>query len=114
MFFYNQIFNPQCQTYYNQHQAQLQSFQQKYYPIQNNNMNTYQYTPYQLYQIGSFYQNPNGQIFQYKIQQENEVLKAVKAMKDLCESFKKLDDEHQQQAILLSLGVMAKEFGWDR
>lgn len=44
--------------------------------------------------------------------QNREVMNAVKAFRDLCESVKKLDSQHQQQAFLLCLGEAAKEFGW--
>ena len=44
--------------------------------------------------------------------QSNEVIKAVKAMHDLCDAVKNMDTEHQQQATALCLAEIAREFGW--
>lgn len=49
---------------------------------------------------------------QYQARQNEEVAKAVKAIHDLCEAVKKLDDQHQQIAFSACLAEMAKEFHW--
>lgn len=49
---------------------------------------------------------------QYQQNQNNEVAKAVKATRDLCEAVNKLDAEHQQQAVYACLAVLAGELGW--
>ena len=48
----------------------------------------------------------------YKAQQSAEVMKAEKAMHDLCSAVKKMDESHQQEAFFTCLAVMAQEFGW--
>lgn len=49
---------------------------------------------------------------QYQVQQDINVADAVKALHDLCEAVKKMDLPHQQQAFMLCLEEMAKQFGW--
>ena len=49
----------------------------------------------------------------YQQEQSNEVRNVVKAVHDLCEAYKKLDPQHQQQAFALALNEMAREFGWN-
>ncbi len=48
-----------------------------------------------------------------QMQQTVEVQRAAKAVKDLCDAVKNLDEYHQQQAFLACLCVMAQEFGWN-
>ncbi len=52
--------------------------------------------------------------YQYEQNQTQEVINAVHAVHDLCEAIKKLDDAHQQQAFVVCLAEMSKEFGWER
>ena len=52
------------------------------------------------------------QINQITGDQDKEVVKAVKAIHDLCEAVKKMDGAHQQTAFLLCLQQMAVEFNW--
>ncbi len=52
------------------------------------------------------------EINRYQANQSNEVIKAVKAMHDLCDAVKNMDTEHQQQATALCLAEIAREFGW--
>ena len=49
---------------------------------------------------------------QYEANQNEEVGKAVKAIRDLCEAVKELDDQHQQMAFYACLAEMAREFNW--
>lgn len=49
---------------------------------------------------------------QYKQQQNKKIYDAVKAVHDLCEAVKGMDEQHQQVAFNLCLAEMAKEFGW--
>lgn len=49
---------------------------------------------------------------QYQDKQNEEVSKAVKAIHDLCEAVKHLDDHHQQIAFSACLAEMAREFNW--
>lgn len=62
------------------------------------------------------YVNPNYyytmQHIQYNQQQDKKVCDAVKAIHDLCESVKGMDEQHQQTAFCLCLAEMANEFGW--
>ena len=41
-----------------------------------------------------------------------EVINAVKAMHDLCETVKKLDNQYQQIAFYACLAEIGKEFNW--
>ncbi len=52
------------------------------------------------------------EIRRYQANQSKEVSKAVKAMHDLCDAVKNMDAEHQQQAAVLCLAEIAREFGW--
>ena len=49
---------------------------------------------------------------QYEAKQKEEVAKAVKAIHDLCEAVKQLDDQHYQVAFSACLAEMAREFNW--
>ena len=49
---------------------------------------------------------------QYEANQNEEVGKAVKAIRDLCEAVRELDDQHQQMAFYACLAEMAREFNW--
>ena len=60
----------------------------------------------------NYYNSIKTQIDKYNFEQNNEVVNATKAMRDLCKAVKKLDDPHQQTAFLSCLAVMAEEFGW--
>jgi len=53
-----------------------------------------------------YYQN-QARVQQYQFEQNSEVVKAVKAVRDLCETIKKLDAQHQEQAFYLCLAEMA-------
>ena len=59
-----------------------------------------------------YYNQMQAKISQYQFQQNVEVAKTVKAMRDICESVKKMDNQHQQEAFWACLGVMAQEFNW--
>lgn len=59
-----------------------------------------------------YYNQMQAQITQYQFQQNIEVEKTVKAVRDMCEAVKKMDEQHQQEAFMACLGVMAQEFGW--
>lgn len=48
----------------------------------------------------------------YQFTQNVEVMKAANAARDLCRAVKNMDEQHQQQAFLACLGVMAEEYGW--
>ena len=62
----------------------------------------------------SFYQSiPAQAMWQYQQDQNTEVQKAVKAMRDLCEAVNKLDVQHQQQAFYACLAVLAVGLGWN-
>ena len=50
--------------------------------------------------------------FEYKQKQDKKVKDAINAMHDLCDAVKDMDQEHQQQAFLGCLGVMAEELHW--
>lgn len=50
--------------------------------------------------------------FEYKQNQDKKVKDAINAMHDLCDAVKDMDQEHQQQAFLGCLGVMAEELHW--
>ena len=47
-----------------------------------------------------------------QIKQDEDVLKAADAARDLCKAVKRMDERHQQQAFLACLAVLAEEFGW--
>lgn len=49
---------------------------------------------------------------QYEAKQNEEVEKAVKAIHDLCEAVKQLDDQHQQVTFYACLAEIAREFNW--
>lgn len=59
-----------------------------------------------------YYNQIQAQINQYNFQQNIEVGKAMKAMYDLCDALKKMDESHQQEAFCACLAVMAQEFRW--
>lgn len=58
------------------------------------------------------YQANTQRIQQYNQEQNKEVTNAVKAIHDLLESIKKLDEPHQQIAFWLCLDEMARELNW--
>jgi len=59
-----------------------------------------------------YYQSIKNQIMSYEANQDLEVAKAVKAIHDLCEAVKKMDEHHQREAFGLCLQQMAVEFHW--
>lgn len=59
-----------------------------------------------------YYQSIRNQIQAYQATQDLEVAKAVKAVHDLCEAVKKMDEAHQKEAFGLCLQQMALEFNW--
>lgn len=61
----------------------------------------------------TYYNQVQAQIMLYQQEQSKEVVNVVNAVHDMCEAIKKLDSQHQQEAFMLSLAEMAKEFGWD-
>jgi hypothetical protein len=67
----------------------------------------------QQYINPDYYRQSQEQIIQYQQEQSKEVQNVVKAVHDLCEAYKKLDPQHQQQAFYLALAEMAKESGWN-
>lgn len=60
----------------------------------------------------SYYYQMQSQIAQYNFRQNQEVMNAMKAARDLCQAVKKLDGPYQQEAFYGCLSVMAVEFGW--
>lgn len=60
----------------------------------------------------AYYNQMQAQIAQYNFEQNTEVVKTIHAVRDLCQAIKKMDNQHQQEAFLASLAVMAQEFGW--
>jgi len=60
-----------------------------------------------------YYRQNQEQIMHYQQEQSKEVCNVVKAVHDLCEAYKKLDPQHQQQAFALALNEMAREFAWN-
>lgn len=61
-----------------------------------------------------YYSQQQPLIQQYDFQQNSEVIKAAHAVSDLCKAVKKMDEQHQQEAFLACLAVIAKEFGWQQ
>ena len=59
-----------------------------------------------------YYQANILQIQQYNAEQDKEVFNAVKAMHDLIEATKKLDEYHQKIAFNACLAEIAKEMKW--
>ena len=51
---------------------------------------------------------------QYEYVQNCEIRKAVKAMHDLCEAMKNIDDSHQQEAFDACLLELALQLNWDK
>lgn len=49
-----------------------------------------------------------------QIKQDEDVLKAADAARDLCKAVKSMDEQHQQKAFLACLAVLAEEYGWNR
>lgn len=49
-----------------------------------------------------------------QIKQDEDVLKAADAARDLCKAVKSMDEQHQQKAFLACLAVLAKEYGWNQ
>ena len=50
--------------------------------------------------------------FEYNQNQDKKVRDAMKAMHDLCDAVKDMDQNHQQQAFWGCPGVMAEELNW--
>lgn len=67
----------------------------------------------QSYVNSEYYYQHQTQVQQYKSEQSCEVVKAVNAVRDLCEAVKNMDGQHQEQAFYLCLAEMANQFGWD-
>lgn len=59
-----------------------------------------------------YYWQQQAAIQQYNFQQNSEVAKAAHAMQDLCKAVKKMDEQHQREAVLACLEVIAREFNW--
>lgn len=59
-----------------------------------------------------YYHSIQHQIPTYRSNQDLEVAKAVKAIHDLCEAVKKMDESHQQAAFYLCLNQMATDLNW--
>ena len=59
-----------------------------------------------------YYHSIQHQIPSYGSNQDLEVAKAVKAIHDLCEAVKKMDESHQQAAFFLCLKQMAADLNW--
>ena len=59
-----------------------------------------------------YYHSIQDQISTYGSNQDLEVAKAVKAIHDLCEAVKKMDESHQQAAFYLCLNQMATDLNW--
>ena len=68
----------------------------------------------QQYVNPDYYRQSQEQIIQYQQEQNKEVQNVVKAVHDLCDAYKKLDPQHQQQAFYLALAEMARESGWNK
>lgn len=66
----------------------------------------------QQYVSPTNYAQLQAEIARYQNAQSNEVIKAIKAIHDLCEAVKNMDGEHQQQAADLCLAEIAREFMW--
>ena len=49
---------------------------------------------------------------QYEFDQQKGIVNAVKAIHDLCEAVKKIDANHQQQAVNACVLQLAKELNW--
>lgn len=49
---------------------------------------------------------------QYETKQNEEIANAVKAIHDLCEAVKQLDNQHQEIAFYACLAEIAKELKW--
>lgn len=59
-----------------------------------------------------YYHSIQHQIPTYGSNQDLEVAKAVKAIHDLCEAVKKMDEPHQREAFYLCLNQMATDLNW--
>lgn len=67
----------------------------------------------QKYVNPEYYNQNQDQIDQYRQKQDREVKKVGKAVRDMCEAVKCLDDQHQEEAFGLALAILADEFGWN-
>ncbi|MBQ3841839.1 MAG: hypothetical protein II820_04005 [Ruminiclostridium sp.] len=65
------------------------------------------------YNNPNYYQQIQNQIYQYQQEQDKEVYNAVKGFRDWCDAMTKLDQQHQQQAIVLCLNEIARNRGWN-
>ena len=60
-----------------------------------------------------YYQSLENQYaLQYQQQQTQEIANAIKAVHDLCEAIKRMDNQSQKIAVYGCLAEMAKEFNW--
>ncbi len=77
--------------------------------------NTYFYNQMlnQTYINPTFYFQNQARIQQYQFEQSHEVVKAVNAVRDMCEAVKRMDARHQEQAFYLCLAEIANHFGWN-
>lgn len=48
----------------------------------------------------------------YNFEQDRKICDAMKAIRDLCNAVKGMDDSHQKQAFISCLTIIAEEFGW--
>lgn len=60
----------------------------------------------------AYYNHVQAQMTKCNFEQNVEVAKMVKAFRDMCEAVKKMDEQHQQEAFMACLVVMAEEFNW--
>lgn len=60
-----------------------------------------------------YYRQNQEQIMHYQQEQSKEVCNVVKAVHDLCEAYKKLDPQHQQEAFYAALAEFAIGSGWN-
>ena len=74
------------------------------------NFNNQMFNP--QYVNKQYYNSVREEIAKYTYEQNKEVANAVKAIHDLCEAVKKLDNQHQQTAFYACLAEMAKEMNW--
>ena len=60
-----------------------------------------------------YYAQTQQSIMQYNFQQNQEIVKAVNAVHDLCEAVSNLDEEHQKIAFFACLSELAKHYKWE-
>ena len=49
--------------------------------------------------------------YNYELQQQQEIAKAVKAIHDFCDAARKIDPQHQQSAVNLFIAAVFEEMG---